>query len=507
MNQKRISRRNFLKSTGIAVTAVCSRSFGDVVVGESGTRKKKRPNILFITTDYQAGEDGPTLGSPFLDMPSLERLCEDGVVFERHYSNSPICIPARYTLISGRYPHYHGKWDNWGGWFKDGTPILMEMLAGAGYQTIGIGKMHFDPWDRMAGFQKRIIADRKGGRFIKDDYADFLRRHGHDCNRLDYGPHVQWEMPEVYDWPFDESLHIDAYVGDQTVGVIEQNELKGSWFMWVSFNGPHNPWNPPAKYSEKYKKMKLPGARTRPDVLGDKPPDTTRTRYNYTRNVVDYIDRNHERRGEIINRIRAGHYGGLTFIDKQIGKILQALENQSLLEDTVIIYSADHGCHLGDHENIHKGTHFERSARVPFVVSCPSRFRAGRIKGFSSHVDLMPTVLSQAGVAIPASLEGVNLTPILTNQTDSVQDEVFVEVRGATSIVTDRWKLGIHHRDHEGDLVDMKNDPDELNNLFYDDKCSAIRDELLEKIYRFDPTVKERLAKNPHQDYIEKTRL
>ncbi|MHC4109677.1 MAG: sulfatase family protein [Planctomycetota bacterium] len=504
MKNKQISRRDFLESTGVGVASVYVGSVADVFAGQSGIGRKKRPNILFVTTDYQAGEDGPTLGSPFLEMPSLKRLCDEGVVFERHYSNSPICIPARYTLISGRYPHYHGKWDNWGGWFKEGTPILMEMLARAGYHTVGVGKMHFDPWDRMAGFTKRIIADRKGGWYIRDDYAEFLRKHGHNCNRLDYGPHVEWEIPGVYDWPFDESLHIDAYVGDQTVGVIERKELKGPWFMWVSFNGPHNPWNPPAKYSDKYKKMNLPRARTRPGVLDSKPPDTTRVRYNYTRNIPDYIDRNPGRRTEIINRIRAGHYGGLTFIDKQIGKIVQALKEQSILDDTIIIYSADHGCHLGDHENIHKGTHFERSARVPFVVWCPSRFHNRRIKSFSSHVDFMPTVLSQAGVVIPESLEGEDLSLILSGRTDSVQDETFVEVRGATSIVTERWKLGIHHTDHEGDLIDMKDDPDELHNLFYDEKYAAIRDKLLEKIYRFNPTAKEQLAKNPHHQYVER---
>lgn len=496
------TRRDFVKNTGLGVLALGLSGTGSRL--HALTKRDKRPNILFICTDYQAGEDGPTLGNSFLDMPALKRLSDNGIVFERHYSTAPICMPARYTWVSGRYPHYHGLWDNWGGWFKPGTPILMEELTRAGYQTTGIGKMHFDPWDRMAGFQRRIIADRKGGLHIDDDYAKFLKSHGHDRNRLDYGPHVEWEIPEVYDWPFDESLHIDAYVGDQAVGVIERDELRGPWFLWVSFNGPHNPWNPPAKYTDPYKNMDLPPANSRRFELLEKPTDHTRVRYNYTRSVPDLIDQNPEQHDEIIKRIRAGHFGGLTFIDRQMEKILEALEEKKLLDETIIIFSSDHGCHLGDHESIHKGTHYHRSAHVPFVVHCPKRYRPRRTKAFSSHVDFMPTILKLASAPMPDSLEGKDLTPILNDENESVQDHVFIEIRHTVSVITDRWKLGIHLKDHDGDLYDLHRDPQEQHNLFYLPGYEGVRSDLLEKIFAFHPEFKDQLENNPYEPFIER---
>jgi len=167
-------------------------------------------------------------------MPALDRLCKEGMVFTRHYSTAPICIPARYTWISGRYPHYHGAWDNIGRWLPEGTPVLMELLHKAGYQTLGVGKMHFNPWNREAGFDKWISAERKGngqGDAQRiDDYARFLAQHGK--TRWDYLK-LQNEAGifGVYDWPFDESLHIDHFVGSQAKGMIERNELKEPFFM------------------------------------------------------------------------------------------------------------------------------------------------------------------------------------------------------------------------------------------------------------------------------------
>ena len=155
-----IRRRDFLKRCGVGLAI--GLPLGIASSQARPQSLKKRPNILFICTDYQSGADGPSLGSPFLDMPALDRLCKEGLVFQRHYSTAPICMPARYTWITGRYPHYHGAWDNTGKWLPEGTPILMEILQKAGYHTVGVGKMHFAPWNREAGFDRWISAARKG---------------------------------------------------------------------------------------------------------------------------------------------------------------------------------------------------------------------------------------------------------------------------------------------------------------------------------------------------------
>jgi len=146
-----------------------------LIIPITGCKKElpEKPNILFITTDYHAWEDVPEL-TPVLDMPALDRLYKEGVVFENHYCTAPVCMPSRYTIVTGTYPHTHGAWDNTSKWVPDESPILMEELKKAGYHTVGIGKMHFKPWERMAGYDERIIADGQGNwandTLKQDDY-------------------------------------------------------------------------------------------------------------------------------------------------------------------------------------------------------------------------------------------------------------------------------------------------------------------------------------------------
>jgi len=505
------TRRDFLKTAGVGFGAAGLAASGCTQAGPgpapqrppTAGRSPRRPNILFICTDYQSGVDGPSLGSPFLDMPALDRLCREGAVFTQHYSTAPICVPARYTWITGRYPHYHGAWDNHGKWVPEGSPILMAQLKRHGYHTVGVGKMHFRPVKRMAGFDRRIIADMKEAGWNNDDFAKFLKAHGKDVNRI-YKKQGPEEIPRVYDYPEPEELHIDHFVGTQAAGVIERGELKGPWFLWVSFNGPHSPWDPPAKYSEPYKKMKLPKAVGYEGELKTKPSNHTDSRYIYTRSIVDLIDRQPHRREEILHAIRAAHYGNLTLIDRRVEGILKALEDRGELDSTVIIYSADHGALLGDHNLLHKDLHYERAARVPFVVRCPGLVRPRRLTGLSGHVDLMPTMLSLAGAPIPESLEGKDLTPMLTGQADSVQDAVFIEIRNDTSIVTEKWKMGINPADGLGDLYDRHADPDDLHNLYNDPRYAETREELTARLIKFNPDLARQIAAGPTKRFTER---
>jgi arylsulfatase A-like enzyme len=506
MDKSKTSRRQFLKGVGSATALLmaggCNRRYlsvprlGNLQIFKKD--RKERPNILFITTDCQRASDGTSLGSPFLDMPALDRLCREGVVFKKHYSNAPACRPARYTWITGTFPHTHGKWDDSDGWLPANLPVLMECLKSAGYYTIGVGKMLFSPWDRMAGFRRRIIADGKGtgkaDNELKDDYAKFLAAYG--LTRWDYLKQQKpgdMEIFGVFDWPFDPSLHIDAFVGGYAKTVIEKKELKKPFFLWVSFNGPHNPWDAPIEYSAKYKNIELPGAETFEGELETKPIDHTRLRNDYMKAVVDRIDGDPEHKKQIIHRIRAGHFGGLTFIDRQVEGILRALEKKKLLDRTIIIYSSDHGCHLGDHNLIYEGTHYDCCARVPFVIRYPKLFKPGVVRVLSCHTDLMPTVLSLAGAGIPTTVEGKDLTPLLTGRAESIWDSALIEILSNTSIVTDRWKMGVYPRDGDGDLYDLRDDPNELHNLYKKAEYAEIQNGLLRRILATNP----KLTQNP----------
>ena len=469
-----------------------------------------QPNILLITCDYQSGEDGPSLGSPFLDMPALDRLCRNGVVCERHYSTAPVCMPERYGWVSGQYPHTHGQWSNMGSrWLPEGTPILMEELVKGGYYTLGIGKMHFSPWDRMAGFSRRIIADCKcnyeGDAHKQDDYAQFLEKRG--FSRMDYlGIQYDTDPPFVFDSPLPEDCHIDHYVGTQTRQVIENGELddRGPWFAWMSFNGPHNPWDPPKQYSEPYMKMDLPKPRMCPDGMEAKPIGDTSARYGYTRGLSDYIDRYPDKADWALKKLRAGHYGGLTFIDRQVAGVLNALEQKGQLDSTIVIWSADHGSNLGDHGSFHKGSLYDRSVRVPFVVHCPDRYKPRRTDALCAGVDLATTLLSLAGVPIPEAMEGTDMTPLFTGEKESIEDKVIIELGANVGIITDRWKLACRGNG-ERELYDIETDPNDLNNLHDDPGHTAVQNDLEQQLAAFHPEVAKRMDVPPPVALEEKS--
>jgi len=465
-----------------------------IVIFFIGCRQKlpEKPNILFITTDYQAWEDTPKL-TPVLQMPNLERLSDEGLVFNNHYCTAPVCMPSRYSIVTGTYPHTHGAWDNTNKWVPDDSPILMEELKKAGYRTVGIGKMHFRPWDRMAGFDERIIADAQGnwaGDTLKrDDYYYYLREAGK--TRFDYLKYQDsTDIFGVFDWPLDDTLDIDYFVGEETVRYVKDGKLAGPWFLWVSFNGPHNPWDPPARYSEIYLNSDLPSARYTPGELESKPFAHTITRFNYTRKVVDHLDQYPGERDESIRRIRAGHYGGLSWIDEQIGKILDEMDSSGLLENTLVVFSSDHGAHLGDHDNIHKGTHYERSSHVPFIFWWPGVIKKGEFKGFSSHVDIFPTFIDLAGGITPSKVEGKSLLPAMTGRAKA-SEQAYLEIIGNTSVVNDRYKFGLYRQYREGDLYDRKNDPGEFENLYYKEEYKPVVERLSQQLFDFDPTLRE----------------
>lgn len=470
------------------------------IISSSCSRQlPEKPNIILITTDYQAWEDVPEL-TPVLKMPAVDKLYREGLVFNNHYCTAPVCMPSRYTLVSGTYPHTHKMWDNGGKWLPEGSPVLMEELDKAGYTTVGIGKMHFKPWDRMAGFDKRIIADCQGnwaGDTLKqDDYYHYLKKAGK--TRFDYLKYQDsTDLFGVYEWPMDDTLDIDYYVGEQTVRFIDSDTLDNDpLFLWISFNGPHNPWDPPAELMNYYLEKELPAARYSEGDLDNKPYAHTITRYNYTRKVVDLIDKNPGKREEYIHRIRAGHYGGLTLIDQQVERIFSKLEEKGELDNTIIIFTSDHGTHLGDHDLIHKGTHYERSSRVPFVIWWPEALKPGEIDGFTSHVDLFPTLVELAGGRLPEGLEGRSYYDVLTGR-ESAPDTAVIEIIGNTALVTKDYKYGMYRQFREDDLYDRQADPGEFNNIAGREEYKDLVEQFREYLYRVDSTLEEDFKNAP----------
>lgn len=468
-----------------------------IIAGCSTNKKVEQPNILFITTDCQAWEDVQGITN-VLEMPALERLRTEGVVFENHYSVAPLSMPSRYSIISGRYPHYHKMMDNGGNWLPDNTPILMEKLVEAGYQTGGIGKMDFKPWERKAGFDFRIVADCQGesssDTLKQDDYYFYLKKVG--LTRWDYLKFLNsTDIQGLYDWPLNDTLDIDYFVGAETIKTLKSNKLSNSspWFLWVSFNGPHYPWDATSKIYNKYINAKLPAARYRSNELDNKPFDATFARYNYSKSIANTMDQFPEKQKEIIHQIRAGHYGNLTWIDQQMGKIIDALKTRKDFKNTIIVFTSVNGALLGDHQLIQAGVAYERASHVPFVVWWPGHFKSKKIEGFSSHTDIFPTLMNFAGSNPHELLDGNSLVPVINGE-EGADSKAFIEVNDNYTVVTNNYKLGLYTPYNEGELYDHDVDPNELFNVYNDNKYKPVVDSLTQMLFEFYPNLQQILS-------------
>ena len=457
--------------------------------------KNNRPNFLFITTDYQRGVDLPSYGSPFLKMPNVDRLCREGAVFTNHISTTPICMPARACWMTGQYPHTHGLWDNRDcEWFRT-TPTLMEQFHDLGYHNICVGKLHAGPsadHRNPRGFDTRIECYSKDGCPPDgDDYERFIEKSGWSRKQIKEfrGVHNIQPGNAVYDWPLDEKLFFDNYIADQALELINGGEIDGkdNWFFWLSFCGPHNPWTAPGRCTAPYRQMKnLPLGNYREGELMTNPIDFTRHRYCYGESmweVYDYLSPPEQE--DLRRRVRAGHYGNLTLIDERIGDVLSALAAQNQLENTIIIFASDHGSSLFDNGLLHKGTHFDESVRVPFIVHNPKFAAPGVRKNFTTHVDFLPTMISLAGGDIPPAVEGVDLTPMLKDPQASVQEFAVMECTLATAIITDEWRMSVNHFNGDSDLYDIKSDPHSFENLSGRSEYAEIEKSLRQKLVQW----------------------
>lgn len=432
-------------------------------------KPKQRPNVLFITTDYMRGADLPATDAPFLQAPMLEKLCNEGAVFTRHSCVSPICMPARATIATGHYPHVHGLWDNRSICAQTAErPFITRDLQRSGYQTVCVGKMHWHlPSKEAYHYDIRISLEGKDAPYVNDDYESFLVERGYSRKHIKaLKAESGLQLPRgqsCFDWPLDEDLHADGFVGLKAVETIENNQLATDkpWFMWTSFTGPHNPWNTPKRFSEIYRNMdNLPDADFVEGELKIKPLDYTRHRYGYGGDLFSIYDNlRPEEQKKLRKNIRAAHYGNISFIDEWLSKIVNALEQKGQLDNTIIVFSSDHGSALFDHEMLHKGTAMPTQLFVPFVVWRPGMVKPGKRTNFSTHADVYTTFMELAGQPDSGSTQGQSLVRMLQSTTAKTQDYVVVECAMVIWMMNDDWLVGFHHVTQETDLYDLKADP------------------------------------------------
>lgn len=422
-----------------------------------------QPNILHLFTDQQRFDTIAALGHPCIRTPNLDRLVKQGTAFTRAYSPCPECIPARCSMITGRYPGRTGCYSNGQPMpAEDAMPTFMDLLQQAGYRTHGVGKCHFTPDPHaLKGFQTRQSQEEIPRQRERDNYAHWLMEHGWEWVLEPHG--VRGEMyyiPQPSVMP--PEAHPTQWVADRTLDFLEEEGTsKNPWYLYSSFVHPHPPFAPPIPWHKLYRAPDMP--------LPIQPDDREALLafINHHQNRYKYRDRGLDI--NLIRCLRAYYFACISFIDWQIGRILQKLEEQNQLDNTLIIFCADHGEYLGDYGCFGKRGFHDVSARIPMLVRWPGSERAGTsCSRPASLVDLAPTFLETAGISHDSdSFDGISLRSLADNQSD--RDYVFSQFNhsenGLYTAVDGQWKYAYSAPDNREFLFDLQNDPQEQNNL------------------------------------------
>lgn len=417
----------------------------------------KRPNVLWFFTDQQRADTLAALGNPVIRTPNLDRLVRSGVSFTSAYSPSPVCISARCAMIHGQYPHRTGCYENTR-MPTDDRPTVMAALTAAGYRTHGIGKCHFSPDSHaLRGFETRQEQEELVGSPDEDDYLRFLHDRGfsHVCD-----PHgIRGEMyyvPQPAQMPAE--LHPTQWIGDQAVRFVDEHASGNRpWMTFVSFVHPHPPFAPPNPWHKLYRAPLMP--------LPKVPPDTPAlwTWINRHQNRYKYRDQGIDL--NLLRGLKAYYYAVISFVDYQIGRVLDAVQRAGQIDNTLIVFASDHGEHLGDYHCFGKRSMHDTASRVPLLVRLPGRFEGGGLcNAPASLVDLAPTILAATGAEMPADqLDGIDLADLAAGRSDrKLVFSQHCEGRQATYMaLSDRWKYFYSAGDNREFLFDRIGDPAE----------------------------------------------
>ncbi len=450
-----------------------------------------RPNIIFIITDQQRFDTIRAHGFEHLDTPNLDRLVDNGVSFSQCYVTAASCAPARASLFKGFYPHTTGILKNADRWRRS----WIELLNDAGYHCTNIGKMHTWPFETNLGFDERYVVENKDryleGRYYFDEWDKALRFRGLVKQQRE----LYRKLPDyrerlgAFEWELPEDAHPDNFVGDMATWWIDSFPKTEPLFLEIGFPGPHPPYDPVPRYADPYLSKDLPLLDVTQEELDGQPHPLKALRVHNNEIDHDSVVLDLEPTYEQRQRQRAYYLANITMIDEKLGQILDALERRGYLENSVVIFTSDHGDCLTDHGHSQKWTMYDLITRVPLIVSSPGRFAGGRsIDALCQQMDLGPTILELAGVEVPPELEAVTMLSALEGKSWPGRDYVFAE-QAKDGILTDTefmtmvrspdWKL-VHFLDEPwGQLFDLTNDPHEVQNLWDDPESIEMKRELL----------------------------
>lgn len=460
----------------------------------------KAPNMVVFLSDNHNRAVSGCYGHRFVKTPSIDSLSARGVRFASAYSASPLCVPARAALATGRFPHQTGYWDN--AIAYDGrVTSWMKRLRDLGHTVTSIGKLHYRSSDDDNGMTEEIMPMHlhEGRGAVKGLLRGFDAEKPKDSD-------VYWnlyvEQSTVGTTPYQE---YDRDITSNAIGWLRDHARDDGapWVLFVSYTCPHPPFSVPSRILDLYpeKDMPLP--------VGFTPAD--RSEHTASKHLRQ-LDRMPEELDEsALRKIAAGYFGLITYMDEQVGQVLKELENLDLLASTRIAYTSDHGELFGSQGIFGKRSLFEGAVGVPLLFAGPG-IDKGRVSNqLVSHVDLYPTFVELAGEKLAeedSDLPGVSLLPALQGQ-DDLSRPVFAEYHaqgsktGAFMVRSGTGKL-IYHVGMPPEIFDLADDPDELRNLADDPRGKAMIKDRLEILLNIcDPAAVDSRAKAAQREMAE----
>ena len=496
----------------------------------------RAPNIVFIVAD-QFRFDALGCLDPRIKTPNLDRLAASGMRFERTFAPTPVCLPCRASMVTGQYSSTHGACHNFARLPEDYDNLLGTVFSQRGYYTHFVGKSHLapchDPLSQEAaphihnreyyrrwhgpwyGFQRADIAightaeahacGMHYGVWLEDQGVDTDRYFGHHA----YTAYGAWDLPEEY--------HNSKWTADATIqGLDRAAELGQPYFGWVNFQDPHNPCVVPEPWASMYDPAQIPQHGFKdgePACFDDKPPfykELLEQPGDYACQPSDpaltncgnvcHLDWDQDQ----VQANAAAYYGMISLLDHHVGRILDHLEATGQRDNTLIVFTADHGEILGDHGLWFKSmVAYDESIRVPMIVSYPGRVPAGTVQpAFQNLIDLFPTFCHYAGIPAPWRCEGVDQHTSWEDPATAVRDHTIVEERPTSDrfaqriIITDDYKMALYAERDFGELYRLPDDPHHTCNLWDDSDHAAIRQRLTARILS-----DELLRREPHPTF------
>lgn len=465
---------------------------------------QQRPNILFICTDQQRADSLGCTGAHWAVSPNLDRLAGEGALFEQCYVQNPICSPSRASLFTGKYVANHGLHAN-------GVPLpahqrlFTRTLADAGYDCGMIGKQHLHPCDnwqteprRDDGYRVFEWAHGANHRALENDYHRWLRKTHPDIfqqifpdkganESTAFGNKAKTGTP-IDHVPAD--AHYSHWVGERAIDFItHQRDDDEPFCLIANFFDPHHPFGAPQAFRDLIDANAIPEPITRPGELDQKP---AQHRFWSEKSYGGTAAGFQEYSSDEIRELRAQYWAMIALIDHEVGRMLEALDSTGRSNNTLVVFTSDHGEMLGNHQQLLKGPQlYNDLAQVPLILRWPAVIEAGQtVSELVQWIDLPATLLDASACAPGRGVQGESLLPLLAGSATDWRDWALTEYRDSgfemdpplmtTMLRHEHWKLIVWHGDpassspRDGELYKLDTDPDELFNLYHDPQYADV---------------------------------